>query len=91
MIIHILGDFALHHHDAHRHLFPFSDWRFRSPISYWDPRYFGQIVGPLEAIAVVLGCIILTRRFTSSRARGYIACLTIIYAVYWGYALLVWA
>jgi hypothetical protein len=91
MVFHSLGDLALHHHDAHRHLFPFSDWRFSSPISYWDPQHFGQIVAPLEAAAVVIGCIILAARFRSVRARGLIACLAGVYAVYWGYALVVWA
>ncbi|UCG11585.1 MAG: hypothetical protein JSU72_13760 [Deltaproteobacteria bacterium] len=91
MVLHSLGDLLLHHDDAHRHLFPFSDWRFRSSVSYWDPRYFGEIVGPLEAVAVLGGCMILARRFTSVRARVLIGCLATSYAVYWGYALLVWA
>ncbi len=34
MILHVLGDLPLHHDDAHRHLYPFSDWRFESPVSY---------------------------------------------------------
>ena len=91
MILHSLGDFALHHHDAHRHLFPFSEWRFRSPISYWDPQHFGQIVGLLEALVVISGSYILIRRFTSIRARSLVMCLIVAYTVYWGYALVVWA
>jgi hypothetical protein len=90
MILHSLGDFALHHSDAHRHLLPFSGWRFHSPISYWDPRHFGNIVGPLEACVIVIGCIILAKRFTSVRARGFIASLVAVYAIYWVYALMMW-
>jgi hypothetical protein len=90
MILHSLGDLALHHSDAHRHLFPLINWRFYSPISYWDPRHYGDIVGPLEALVVVLGCMILARRFTSIRARGFIVFLALGYAVYWGYAIMVW-
>ena len=37
MALHALCDLLLHHEDAHRHLFPFLDWRFASPISYWTP------------------------------------------------------
>ncbi len=89
-VLHSLGDFALHHGDAHRHLFPFSDWRFLSPVSYWDPQHFGHIVGPLEAITVVIGCIILARRFISVRARGLVVSLAALYVLYRGYALVVW-
>ena len=34
-------DLLLHHDDAHAHFFPFSDYRFRSPVSYWDPAHYG--------------------------------------------------
>ncbi len=91
MVLHILGDAFLHHNDAHRHLFPFSDWRFHSPISYWDPKHFGHLIGPLEALAVVVGCIILARRSRSTTARALILFLLGVYAVYWAYALWVWA
>jgi hypothetical protein len=37
MILHSLGDLALHHSDAHRHLLPFLNWRFYSPISTGIP------------------------------------------------------
>jgi hypothetical protein len=90
MALHTLADASLHHDDAHRHLFPLSDWRFYSPISYWDPRHFGYIVAPLEAITVVVLCIVLARRFDSILARVLIACVVAVYAVYWGYALWVW-
>lgn len=43
MLLHCLLDFPLHNDDAHRHFFPFSDWRFESPVSYWDPRFYGDI------------------------------------------------
>lgn len=41
MLIHFALDLPLHHDDGHRHFFPFWDWRFASPISYWDPKHFG--------------------------------------------------
>jgi len=40
-ILHVLCDLPVHHEDAHRHFLPLSDWRFRSPVSYWDPQRFG--------------------------------------------------
>lgn len=43
-LLHTAIDIVTHHDDGPLLLFPF-DWslRFRSPISYWDPRYFGNV------------------------------------------------
>ncbi|MFQ5829688.1 MAG: hypothetical protein ACE5JD_11120 [Candidatus Methylomirabilia bacterium] len=90
MALHALGDLLLHHADAHRHLFPFSDWRFHSPVSYWDHRYFGHIVSPLETVAVIVGGVVLTRRFTSVSARVLVASLIAVYAIYRAYILWMW-
>ena len=53
-LLHQFFDLPLHHFDAHRHFLPFSDWRFLSPISYWDPRFYGQIFMWVE-LATALG------------------------------------
>jgi hypothetical protein len=55
-LLHFLFDFLLHSEDAYQHFWPLSSWQFFSPISYWDPNYFGQIVGLIE---ILLGSIIL--------------------------------
>jgi hypothetical protein len=57
LILHSLFDLPVHHDDAHRHFFPFSDYRFISPISYWDPKHYGNIVTLIEIILVLLGTI----------------------------------
>jgi len=54
MALHDLLDLPLHASDAHAHLFPLTDYRFESPVSYWDPGHFGDVVAPLE-MAIVLG------------------------------------
>lgn len=54
MLLHFALDLPLHHSDGHRHFFPLSDFRFESPVSYWDPGHFGDVVGALE-VALVLG------------------------------------
>ena len=46
MILHALGDLPLHREDAHRHFFPVSDWRFTSPVSYWDPGALRRVRRP---------------------------------------------
>ena len=90
MVLHTLGDLPLHHNDGHHHFFPFSNWRFDSPVSYWDPHHYGNIVAPLEAIAVLAGCFILLRRHTSIPARVIIGIVVALYVIYWGYAVVVW-
>jgi len=49
-LTHLATDFPVHHDDAHIHLWPFSEWRFHSLISYWDSDYYGNIFAPLEAL-----------------------------------------
>lgn len=90
MALHAVEDFPLHNDDAHRHFFPFSNWRFHSPFSYWDPNSYGNIVGLLEAIAVLVGCFILLRRHTAVRSRLLIASVVALYIIYGAYAVVVW-
>jgi hypothetical protein len=86
--LHALGDLVLHHSDAHRHLFPFSDWRFHSPVSYWDPAYHGVLFSALEILAVLASAWVVARRFP--HRRGWIAALMGIYGFYWIYVAVVW-
>ena len=41
-LTHIAGDFPVRIEDARRHFWPFGDWKFVSPVSYWDPAYHGR-------------------------------------------------
>ncbi|MDB9311748.1 hypothetical protein PN462_01445 [Spirulina sp. CS-785/01] len=54
MILHSCFDIPIHHDDAHRHFYPLSDYRFISPVSYWDPKHHGAIIALLEIILVCL-------------------------------------
>lgn len=76
-LLHLALDFPFHHDDARRHFWPVSDWVFNSPVSYWDPRHHGGVVGAFE-VGLALGlCVILLRRFTRIGARLGIAVLGI--------------
>jgi len=44
----------VHNDDAHRHFFPFSNYRFISPFSYWDRNHYGSIVSFVEMLLVLL-------------------------------------
>ncbi|MBO6718762.1 MAG: hypothetical protein JJ913_12460 [Rhizobiaceae bacterium] len=64
-LLHSFIDFLCHRDDAHMHLWPFTEWRFRSPVSYWDNRYYGEWFGLFEAAVGVLLVVILFRRYRS--------------------------
>ena len=41
-LTHALVDLLCHREDAHMHFWPLSRWKFMSPVSYYDPAYFGR-------------------------------------------------
>ncbi len=88
MLLHSLGDLPLHHDDGHRHFFPFLDWRFSSPISYWDPAHYGYWVGLFEIACVLGASIYLFRKWASSRP--WIGALAVSYLSYGVYVFIVW-
>lgn len=90
MGLHVLEDLPLHHDDAHRHLYPFSDWRFHSPVSYWDPSHYGTIVSQLEIAVVIIGTLVLLRRYRTWTGRTIVGSIGVIYALYFGYVALMW-
>jgi len=53
-LAHALLDLPVHHSDAHQHFFPLSDYRFVSPLSYWDPKHYARYVA-LGEVLLVLG------------------------------------
>lgn len=90
MGLHALADLPLHNGDAHRHLWPLSDWRFASPVSYWDPAHHGQWAGLAEIALVAVGSVWLWRRYPQAGPRGLVAALALVYLLYWGFVALVW-
>ena len=88
MLLHALGDLPLHHDDAHRHFFPFLDWRFSSPISYWNPDFHGHWVSLIEAIAVIAASVLLYLR--NPCFRPWVVSIAVAYLGYWIYVYNVW-
>jgi len=86
LLLHSLADLPLHHEDAHRHFFPLSDWRFASPLSYWDPRHHGGVGAAAELLLVAIASAVLWRRHPGARARTAVAAVLGLYVV--GYAAL---
>ena len=78
-LIHIATDIPVHADDAYRHFWPISDWRFYSPLSYWDIDHHAGWVGKID-IVIAFGCIAgLWQRFSG---RGVKIVLSIAAAFY---------
>jgi len=68
-LLHLAFDFPLHNHDARMHFWPLSDWKFISPISYWEGARGGTIVSTIELMLVAVLVIYLFRRFRDTSLR----------------------
>ena len=62
-LAHVALDFPLHVDDGHTHFWPISNWKFISAISYWDPRFYGNWVRPVEFAIGFICLIVIFRRF----------------------------
>ena len=80
MLLHSALDLPVHTDDAHRHLLPVSDWRFHSPISYWDPRSHGREVAAVEIAAALALSARVYGILRSRVARTVLAATALVYA-----------
>lgn len=76
---HAMVDFFVHTQDAYRHFYPFSNWTFISPISYWNNAEYGQYVSFFDSALVILLLIYLYTRY-KNRMRILIVALGTLYA-----------
>ncbi len=90
MLIHAFADLPLHREDAHRHFFPLSDWKFMSPVSYWDPSHFGGYAVIGEIIFVFAVTVYLYRRY-EGRGRKIVGALGLIYATFGLFVIFTWS
>ena len=77
-ILHVLTDIPLHAGDGHPPFWPFSDWTYMSPFSYWDVRYGAAVLAPAEFLLCAGLLVWLWRTYQSVLARVTIgSCLAI--------------
>jgi hypothetical protein len=81
MVLHSLLDLPVHNNDAHRHFFPLSNYRFISPISYWDRKHYGGIVALVEISLVLLASIYIFLTIRSYYGKGLLLAVNLFY---WG-------
>ena len=58
-LLHLLCDITLHNDDARQHFWPMSDWRFISPLSYWDSNHHALIIAPIEGVLCAISATFL--------------------------------
>ena len=88
-LLHLAADALTHVGDAHPHLWPLTDWRMQSLVSYWDRSHYAAMFVPLELAAVLIASGLAWRR-SEHRWRHVllVACcswLAIAYAFGWSF------
>lgn len=78
-LFHITLDFFVHHDDAYRHFWPLSDWQFSSPLSYYDPLYYGNLVSSFDSILIISLLLWLGTVYTNKKARFGILVIVLLY------------
>jgi membrane-bound metal-dependent hydrolase YbcI (DUF457 family) len=79
-LVHSSIDFLVHREDAHMQFWPLSDWKFVSPVSYWDRAHYGDWFGLLEAVLGMAMATLLFVRFRSILVRSALALCIALYA-----------
>jgi hypothetical protein len=78
-LVHSAIDFFVHREDAHMQFWPLSDWKFVSPVSYWDPNHYGTQFSLFEAGLGLIMAALLFRRYSSRSARAALATCALLY------------
>ncbi len=69
-VLHIAMDIPVHHSDGPLVFFPFNwSYRFASPVSYWDPTRYGNVLAPIDLGITVIGAAVLLVSVWRSRRR----------------------
>lgn len=80
VLIHIFGDVFLHNDDAHRHFFPLSEYKFISPVSYWDPNHLGWLGATIEYVVLAVALYFLWPHLKSLYTKGFIVLYILVIA-----------
>ena len=77
-LLHLACDFPLHHDDARAHFWPLTDWRFISPVSYWDTNHFASWVAPVEVVLCVAAAVFIWKNHQEKLIRGTVMLLILL-------------
>lgn len=90
MLLHILCDLPLHHDDGHRHFWPLSDWRFASPVSYWDVNHNGRYAAIGEALLFIVCYVVVMKRHEQFKIRAGATLLMLVHMAFIAMAVRYW-
>ena len=79
LVLHSLLDLPVHNDDAHRHFFPFSHYRFISPVSYWDPKHYGNWVATVEILLVLALTPVVFNQLHTGLTKGVVVAIDLFY------------
>lgn len=79
IICHSLLDLPVHNSDAHRHFFPFSNYRFISPFSYWDVNHYAKYIAGIEVLLVLIANPLILDLLKSHFTKGLIILIDLLY------------
>ncbi len=89
MLAHLVADVLTHASDAHPHLYPLSELRITSPVSYWDAAAGARWFVPAELVAVLASSVVAWRRGAQWWRRvllvGSCAWLALAYVAGWAF------
>ena len=68
-LLHITFDFPVHNHDAYAHFWPISEWRFISPLSYYEREHHAGFVGVVGCLLALGAIYVLWKRFPAKWVR----------------------
>ena len=89
-LLHMCCDLPVHHDDAHRHFLPLSNWRFESPLSYWDPKHYGIPFAIAELVFAISACFFVGWKAVAKSMRVAAYSTLAFYGVGIGFALYFW-
>lgn len=81
VFLHSLFDLPVHNDDAHRHFLPFSNYRFISPISYWDVKHHGEVVAKVEMLLVLVATLYVFPFFHSYISKSLLIGVNLMYLI----------
>ena len=84
-LLHVITDLPLHHDDGHPHFWPFTDWIYSSPVSYWDAGHYANYWVPIECIlglSIVLLLWLRTKRWWARLLLGIAAFSYIAFPIF---------
>lgn len=81
MFLHALADLGLHTNDAHSQFLPFSRFKLRSKISYYEVTEYAWIWMPIETVLVFFACRYMLRNLSKRCFRFLVYFVLVSYCV----------